>query len=330
MRGLERHAHNADAHDLLARICVDRGELEQAFDEWDMVLRLAPHHVGRAEGDGLRPLQAGEARGGGDASERGRVARTRPMRRSRRRSAWCAGCCATRASPGTAPARRAPPSSRRRSGAWRRKRISSSPMSSATASRPRCSLNSDGLVTAGAYVTADGVDVAQEVGSQLSGVRDDAQRAVRHLDLGEWKIAAVRDGRGDGRDRAGAGRLDGARRGVARDAARLRAARARPVRAARDDVALGGRMSSPFEDVLASLIRHRGVLGCLVVGRGGRARRGRERPGGRAGERRRGARGGALPPGAPRVAGGGARAGRPSCSSRRRAGTSAPSGARGS
>lgn len=25
-------------------------------------------------------------------------------------------------------------------------------------------------------------------------------------------------------------------------------------------------MSSPFEDVLASLIRHRGVLGCLVVG----------------------------------------------------------------
>jgi predicted regulator of Ras-like GTPase activity (Roadblock/LC7/MglB family) len=43
-------------------------------------------------------------------------------------------------------------------------------------------------VTAGAYVSATGEDVAQEVGAQLSGVRDDAQRTVRHLDLGEWKI----------------------------------------------------------------------------------------------------------------------------------------------
>jgi predicted regulator of Ras-like GTPase activity (Roadblock/LC7/MglB family) len=49
-------------------------------------------------------------------------------------------------------------------------------------------LNSDGLVTAGAYLSADGEDVAQEVGAQLSGVRDDAQRTVRHLDLGEWKL----------------------------------------------------------------------------------------------------------------------------------------------
>ncbi|HVP71546.1 MAG TPA: roadblock/LC7 domain-containing protein, partial [Gemmatimonadaceae bacterium] len=48
-------------------------------------------------------------------------------------------------------------------------------------------LNSDGMVTAGTYVTADGADVSQEVGAVLSGVRDDAQRAVRHLDLGAWK-----------------------------------------------------------------------------------------------------------------------------------------------
>ena len=61
-RGLERHAHNADAHDLLARIRVDRGELQDAFDEWDMVLRLAPDARRRAQGNGLRPVQAGEAR----------------------------------------------------------------------------------------------------------------------------------------------------------------------------------------------------------------------------------------------------------------------------
>src|SRR5436309_2251305 len=45
-RGLERHSHNADAHDLLARIAVDRGELQRAFDEWDMVLGITPGHLG--------------------------------------------------------------------------------------------------------------------------------------------------------------------------------------------------------------------------------------------------------------------------------------------
>ena len=32
-RGLQRHPHNADAHDQLARIQADRGELQAAFDE---------------------------------------------------------------------------------------------------------------------------------------------------------------------------------------------------------------------------------------------------------------------------------------------------------
>ncbi|HEX6058111.1 MAG TPA: tetratricopeptide repeat protein, partial [Gemmatimonadaceae bacterium] len=53
VRGLERHQHNAEAHDLLARIAVDRGELERAFDEWDMVLRLAPEHAGARKGLGF-------------------------------------------------------------------------------------------------------------------------------------------------------------------------------------------------------------------------------------------------------------------------------------
>src|SRR5256885_226802 len=53
LRGLERHPHVADGHDLLARISVDRGDLERAFDEWDMVLRLAPGHLGALKGMGF-------------------------------------------------------------------------------------------------------------------------------------------------------------------------------------------------------------------------------------------------------------------------------------
>ena len=47
-------------------------------------------------------------------------------------------------------------------------------------------LDADGFALAGAYVTADGHDVGQDVGAQLSGVSDEAARAMRHLDLGAW------------------------------------------------------------------------------------------------------------------------------------------------
>src|SRR5205085_8950772 len=59
VRGLERHSHNADAHDLLARIAVDRRELQRAFDEWDMVLRLTPGHVGALKGMAFVRFQQG-------------------------------------------------------------------------------------------------------------------------------------------------------------------------------------------------------------------------------------------------------------------------------
>jgi tetratricopeptide (TPR) repeat protein len=48
--GLERHPHNADAHDLFARILADKHDYERAFDEWDMALRIAPQHTGALKG----------------------------------------------------------------------------------------------------------------------------------------------------------------------------------------------------------------------------------------------------------------------------------------
>jgi hypothetical protein len=47
-------------------------------------------------------------------------------------------------------------------------------------------VDADGLVLAGSYVIADGRDVAPEVGAALSGVSDEARRAMRHLNLGPW------------------------------------------------------------------------------------------------------------------------------------------------
>ena len=48
--GLERHPHNADAHDLYARLLADKHDFERAFDEWDMALRIAPNHTGALKG----------------------------------------------------------------------------------------------------------------------------------------------------------------------------------------------------------------------------------------------------------------------------------------
>ena len=47
-------------------------------------------------------------------------------------------------------------------------------------------LDASGLVLAGAYLVEDGRDVAQAVGAELSGVSDEARRAMRHLALGDW------------------------------------------------------------------------------------------------------------------------------------------------
>jgi predicted regulator of Ras-like GTPase activity (Roadblock/LC7/MglB family) len=52
-------------------------------------------------------------------------------------------------------------------------------------------LDGQGLVVAGTYFVADGRDVAEEVGAALSGVSDEANRAMRHLELGDWTSIMV-------------------------------------------------------------------------------------------------------------------------------------------
>jgi hypothetical protein len=58
-RGVARHPHNPRARDLLARILVDRGELRAAFDEWSIVLQLAPSHLGAIKGMAFVRFQQG-------------------------------------------------------------------------------------------------------------------------------------------------------------------------------------------------------------------------------------------------------------------------------
>lgn len=209
VRGLERHPHHAEAHDLLARIAVDRGELERAFDEWDMVIRLAPEHIGARKGLGFicfrqgrleeaeRYLSGAVERDAADQSIASALAHVRRQLR---------GETGTPADAGTAPARTAGTS---RPTPSFLEAVTPAPRGAAPApagvavhspkdarylfadvigdgDQTALLLDEQGLVMAGAYLSADGRDVAQDVGAELSGVSDEARRAMRHLDLGSW------------------------------------------------------------------------------------------------------------------------------------------------
>ena len=194
MRGLERHSHNTDAHDLLARIAVDRGELQRAFDEWDMVLRLTPGHLGALKGMAFVRFQQGNtgeaesylqqaAAVGGDAEVAAALVNLR--RKGVARDGVARGAqdnAAERASRVTshAPRVEAPHDPR-------------ALFADILGEHEQTALLLDdqGLVLAGIYVGDDGRDVAAEVGAELSGVTDSARRATKHLDIGEWRAIVL-------------------------------------------------------------------------------------------------------------------------------------------
>jgi len=174
VRGLERHPHLADGHDLLARIAVDRGELQRAFDEWDMVLRLAEGHPGALRGMGFVCFQQGRL---ADAEQYlGAAAVAAPDD-----DGILQALAHVRAQlPDVQPV--VPPAPVESTHDERFLFVDVLSDVDQTA----LLLDRDGLVLGGAYLDHEGNDVAQEVGAELSGVTDAARRATRHLALGDW------------------------------------------------------------------------------------------------------------------------------------------------
>jgi predicted regulator of Ras-like GTPase activity (Roadblock/LC7/MglB family)/predicted Zn-dependent protease len=200
VRGLERHSHNADAHDLLARIAVDRGELQRAFDEWDMVLRLTPGHLGALKGMAFVRFQQGSSAEAEEylrrAAEHGGDAEVTAALANMRRAGAAPPAPTAQASGDSANGdhRQAPQVESSR-------RAAVVPNGGMSPGDPRALfadilgeheqtallLDDQGLVLAGMYVGDDGSDVGAEVGAELSGVTDAARRASRHLDIGDWR-----------------------------------------------------------------------------------------------------------------------------------------------
>jgi len=215
LRGLDRHPYVADAHDVLARIHADRGDLERAADEWEMTLRLDPEHAQARLGLGFVDFRRGnfesaeqrlsQANGGEqDASVAAALAHVRSALSARLGAASPAIPEATIALPRTPRAeepRVAKPVAA--SAMFAASPIPEYPQPNPSqagqlfssvldASDQKALLvDADGLVLAGAYTDVNAQDVSEIVAAELAGVSGEAERAMRHLGLGAWTSMLV-------------------------------------------------------------------------------------------------------------------------------------------
>jgi predicted regulator of Ras-like GTPase activity (Roadblock/LC7/MglB family) len=200
LRGLDRHPYVADAHDVLARIHADRGDLERAADEWEMALRLDPAHAQARLGLGFVDFRRGnfesaeqrlsQEDGGEQApSVAAALAHVRSALSAR------AGTVAVdfkgseslkslKPEAAPAPVREYPQPNPSHAG-----QLFSSVLDGTD--QTALLVDADGLVLAGSYTDANAQDVSEIVAAELAGVSSEAERAMRHLGLGAWTSMLV-------------------------------------------------------------------------------------------------------------------------------------------
>jgi predicted regulator of Ras-like GTPase activity (Roadblock/LC7/MglB family) len=218
LRGLDRHPYVADAHDVLARIHADRGELERASDEWEMALRLDPSHEQARLGLGFVDFRRGDlesaerrlsASRDGDPGVATALAHVRSALAARVPAAAPPGigsfdvavAATTAEAEATMPnavalqepparvARPAPVPEFPAPDPSRARQLFANVLDGGD--QTALLVDVDGLVLAGTYVDANGIDVSDVVAAELAGVSSEAERAMRHLGLGAWTSLLV-------------------------------------------------------------------------------------------------------------------------------------------
>ncbi len=187
--GLGKYPYLPDAHDLLARILVEREDLERAFDEWDMALQLDPDHAGAHKGIGFLYFKAGDLRA---ALEHLEAASRRTQDDARvglalERIRTAMGQVSPPSTPGASPVAGAEvaPAERDASAA--------NPLfvGFEGAEDGLLLLDQNGLRLGGGLKTPGGSDVADTVAAHLAGVSREATRDAKILELGAWQSLAV-------------------------------------------------------------------------------------------------------------------------------------------
>jgi tetratricopeptide (TPR) repeat protein len=174
----------------------DRGDLERAFDEWDIALRLDPGHAGSHKGIGFLYFVAGDLQQALNHLEAARTANPEEegldAALARVREALAAGGERPVAEPPAADERRAVEDSTLRPvPAPDNAKRSSLFEGLEGADDGLLLLDAKGLRLAGGLKDPGGTQVGDAVAAHLAGVFKDASRAVRLLGLGAWKSVAA-------------------------------------------------------------------------------------------------------------------------------------------
>ncbi len=178
--GLGRYQHLPDAHDLYARILADRLDYAGAFDEWDTVLRLAPHHIGANKGIGFLYYRAGELesalyhlRFAAELDPQDSGLRVAVERVAGGREIWD--------QPFTEPPSAPAPEVRSDAAAG------GDPLARLEGARERLLLvDQQGLRLGGSLTAEGGIDVSEVAAASLAACAYEASRAAELLELGDW------------------------------------------------------------------------------------------------------------------------------------------------
>ena len=186
VNGLERHPHLADAHDLYARILTDKHDYERAFDEWDMAVRIAPHHTGALKGLAFLYFKVGDIAQAESHLEAAR--KVEPDDPTIEQAfEMIRGGAKTPTRPSAAPSPPPPPppapAPAPAPGALDEARVFAGLEG---ANEGLLLIDAAGRVLGGALKDGGGKDVTDAVAAYLAGVSQEAARTAKLLGLGAW------------------------------------------------------------------------------------------------------------------------------------------------
>jgi len=195
--GLSRYPGLADAHDLMARVMSDQGDLAGAFDAWSSALQLDPMRTSALKGIAFLYFRAGDGAAAMDHLQRALEvdpddptvpqAIARLGEELRREAAGQGTPLSGTPISGSAPASPTGDAALAAHGA----RAPGVFDSLDDGERGLLLVDANGLRVGGRLQGRDGADAGDRVAAQLAGLSREAARATRLLCLGVWQSIAI-------------------------------------------------------------------------------------------------------------------------------------------
>jgi tetratricopeptide (TPR) repeat protein len=180
--GLVRYPTLADAHDLVARILGDQGDLAGAFDAWVEALRFDPMRIGALKGIGFLYFRAGDVPAALDHLQR--AAEVDPDDESIIQAV-------ARIRQSTQPEPQGPPNAPSNDYAPELPALSGNAQRSENGDHGSMLVDGTGLRLSGTVLGPGKEDLGDRVAAELAGVSKEAARTSRLLGLGTWHSIAV-------------------------------------------------------------------------------------------------------------------------------------------